>query len=316
VNTNLGGILLAAVVTAFVGLLVGEFYQTTPWLADKLMRCSVRLRYTDNPERAKVRREELIALLADLPTLFKLPTASAFLLRALFYRLANRRSHARREPREIRRSLGLGVRFRIALAKAVLVVVCVGAVFGMEFVLAISRSSDNSFSTILPFALMAGILAAIESVIQSSKFPHGLIGGIMYTVFVVILDAVYLRFDLENALTALFGGTAFGVVTALTRALICKFKYVGAIIGVINPAGVALVDLAVSLSQDGASWVANAVGYSGVGIAVGALTGFAAARMRMSDVASIPAVLADSSSGPDAVNPELSIQIGKPTRQE
>ncbi|MGH3718938.1 MAG: hypothetical protein ACRDRI_08890 [Pseudonocardiaceae bacterium] len=45
-----------------------ESYPTTPWLADKLMRWSVRLRYTDNPERATVRGEELISLLEDLPT--------------------------------------------------------------------------------------------------------------------------------------------------------------------------------------------------------------------------------------------------------
>jgi hypothetical protein len=92
---NLGQVLLTAVVTAVVGLFVMESYQTTPWLADKLMRWSVRLRYTDNPERVTVRGEELISLLEDLPTLFKLPTAAAFLLRALAYRLASCRSHAR-----------------------------------------------------------------------------------------------------------------------------------------------------------------------------------------------------------------------------
>jgi hypothetical protein len=95
VSINLGQALLTAVVTAVVSLLVMESYQTTAWLAGKLMRWSVRLRYTDNPERATVREEELLGLLEDLPTLFKLPTAGGFLLRALAYRLVNHRSHAR-----------------------------------------------------------------------------------------------------------------------------------------------------------------------------------------------------------------------------
>jgi hypothetical protein len=138
VSTDLGKVIFLAVVTAVVGLLVMESYQTTPWLADRVIKWSVRLRYADSPERAQVRGEELIALLGDLPTLFKLPTAGAFLLRALVYRLANRRSPARRKPRAVQRFLG--VRFRIALARSVLVVVCVGAVFGMEAVYAVNAA--------------------------------------------------------------------------------------------------------------------------------------------------------------------------------
>ncbi|MDQ3765640.1 MAG: hypothetical protein M3460_30775 [Actinomycetota bacterium] len=80
-----GAVILTAAVTAVVTLLVVESYQTTPWLADKLMQWSVRLRYSDNPERAKVRGEELISLLGDLPTLFKFPTAGWFFLRAFAY---------------------------------------------------------------------------------------------------------------------------------------------------------------------------------------------------------------------------------------
>jgi hypothetical protein len=92
VSTDLGTVLL----TAVAALLVTESYQTTPWLADKFMRWSVRLRYTDNPERATVREEELLGLLEDLPALFKLPIAVGFLVRAFAYRLTDRRSRARR----------------------------------------------------------------------------------------------------------------------------------------------------------------------------------------------------------------------------
>jgi hypothetical protein len=95
VSTHLKQVLLTAVVTAVAGLFVTEFYQTTPWLANKFMRWSVRLRYTNNPERATVREEELLGLLEDLPTLFKLPTAVVFLVRAFAYRLIDRRNRAR-----------------------------------------------------------------------------------------------------------------------------------------------------------------------------------------------------------------------------
>lgn len=85
-------VILSAVVTAVVGVLVMEFYQTTSWLADKLMKWSVRVRYADNPHRAKVRGEELIGLLEDLPTLFKFPTAGWFFLHALAHRFGRGRS--------------------------------------------------------------------------------------------------------------------------------------------------------------------------------------------------------------------------------
>lgn len=81
-----GAVILSAFVTAVVSVLVVESYQTTPWLADKLMQWSVCVRYADNPQRAKVRGEELSGLLEDLPTLFKFPTAVWFFLRALAYR--------------------------------------------------------------------------------------------------------------------------------------------------------------------------------------------------------------------------------------
>lgn len=178
-SIHLEQVLLTAVVTAAVGLLVMESYQTTPWLADKLMRWSVRLRYTDNPERATVRREELISLLEDLPTLFKLPTAGGFLLRALASRLAHRRNHARREPRASQRSLG--ARFRIALVKAGLVAVCTGTVFGLEYTLVANVAFarfDLDLSGILLFSLGTGVLAAIESAARPPRFYHGLTGGI------------------------------------------------------------------------------------------------------------------------------------------
>lgn len=81
-----GAAILSTLLTAVVGMLVMESYQTTPWLADKLMQWSVRLRYADNPQRAKVRGEELSSLLEELPTLFKFPTAGWFFIRALAYR--------------------------------------------------------------------------------------------------------------------------------------------------------------------------------------------------------------------------------------
>lgn len=116
-STHLKEVLLTAVLTAVVGLSVTESYQTTPWLADKFIRWSVRLRYTDNPKRATVREEELLGFLEDLPTLFKLPVALGFLVRAFAYRLTDRRSCARR--------------IGIALNKAGLIFVC--TIAGLPF---------------------------------------------------------------------------------------------------------------------------------------------------------------------------------------
>lgn len=97
-NADLGRVLVAAVITASVSVLVMESFKATSWLADELIRWSVRVRYAADPKRAAVRREELLSLREDLPSLFKLPTAVVFLLCALAYRLANFRSHTTREP--------------------------------------------------------------------------------------------------------------------------------------------------------------------------------------------------------------------------
>lgn len=307
-STDLGRVILLAVVTAVVSLLVMESYQTTPWLAHRLMQWSVRLRYTDNPARAKVRGEELTALLGDLPTLFKLPTAGAFLLRALAYRLAHRRRPARREPRAVRRSLG--VRFRTALVKAGLVVICVGGVIGIEILfgigikIAFGDVVGIAFGRLVLFALSVGVWVAIESAVRPPRFPHGLFGGIACFCSVLYVGPG------EASLTALFSGVAFGVATRLTCALVGKFKDVGVIIGVlVNIAGVAssmLADLFAELP----------VVFSGLGLAAGVLAGFVTAVIRRSDPVPTPAVLVDSLSGSDAVNPEPPITIGEPSRHE
>ena len=77
-STDPGRVLLAAVVTSVVTLLVTESYQTTPWLANKFMRWSVRLRYPDNLQRATVRQEELTSLLAACPRCSSYPLRPGF----------------------------------------------------------------------------------------------------------------------------------------------------------------------------------------------------------------------------------------------
>jgi hypothetical protein len=282
VSTDLGKVLLTAVVTAVVGLLVTESYQSTPWLADKCMRWSVLLRYTDNPERAMVRGEELTSLLADLPTLFKLPTAAGFLLRALAYRAAHRRTHARRQPRPIQHSRG--ARFRIALAKAVLVILCTGTVFGVEVSIVFA---PTKFLALSAYGLTAGIVVASE-VVARSRFRPGFIGSIMCTLAVLATCPTFVSHDLTTALSrALFGdgivvallsGTAFWLAAALVGALTGKSRYVGFVLGsLVNIMCFALPMFANSLSQP---WLWFAVGISGLGIAVGAMAGFAAAVER------------------------------------
>lgn len=104
-GTDLGQAVLIAVLTVVASLIVTESYQTTPWLANKLMRWSVHFRYTNNPERAMIREEELIGLLGEMPTLLKLPVAGGFFLRALAYHLITRitgKHRARAETHSMR----------------------------------------------------------------------------------------------------------------------------------------------------------------------------------------------------------------------
>ena len=279
-NTDLGELLLPAVIAAVVSVVVMESYQTTPWLADKLMRWSVRLRYADNPERAKVRGEELIGLLEDLPTLFKLPTAGGFVLRALAYRLANHRSHPRRQPRAVQHSLG--TRFRIALFEASLVVVCTGTVIWTELVLVdyMLYVYTDSILTIT-WSLMVGIAAASEVAARPFKVPHGLVGGIIYTFSVSAFATVYSMPSFFVGLTALLSGTTFGVASSVTYVLVRKFrhrkfKHIGVIVGtLINIAGVILLVFAIlGISNSDVLW------FSGVGFASGAVAGFAVAVAR------------------------------------
>jgi hypothetical protein len=268
VSILLGQVLPAvvtAVVTAVVSLLVMESYQTTPWLAEKLMRWSVRLSYVDNPERAQIREEELIGLLDDLPTLFKPILAGWFLLRAFAYRLANRRSHATREPL-VRRSLSAS--FRIALVRAGAVVVGTGTVFGLEVRLV---DTATYFNEILLVSLGVGVLAAIESVARSSRFYPGFIGGTTGSLLILALNARSPGLT-EIAISLPFFCLAFGVATALGGASTRTRNYFGVIIGALmNIGGIALAEL---LPSPTGSLIVQIAGVSALGLAIGVLAGF------------------------------------------
>lgn len=70
--------ILAIVISVILGLAVNECSAVSPWAADKVVRWSARLRYSD-PKRAELRSEELSALIKDRPgNLFKLITALCF----------------------------------------------------------------------------------------------------------------------------------------------------------------------------------------------------------------------------------------------
>ena len=56
----------AVVLSIALGLFVNEFCEVSPWLADKLVRRSARLRYED-PARSEERAEELAAYIKDRP---------------------------------------------------------------------------------------------------------------------------------------------------------------------------------------------------------------------------------------------------------
>ncbi|MGH3774101.1 MAG: hypothetical protein ACRDRW_22365 [Pseudonocardiaceae bacterium] len=271
-SIHLGQVLLTAVVTAVVSLLVMESYQTTPWLAAKLMRWSVRLRYADNPERATVRGEELISLLGDLPTLFKLPTAGGFLFCALAYRLVHRRGQVKREPRTGQRSLG--ARFRIALVKAILVFGCTSTVLWIEFfvLFVIVASPGESLIVCSVCGILGGISAASEVVSRLPRLRPGLIGGIICMLSIFVLRFVTAGAPRAIAAEDIFSGAVFGLAIALVVVLVGKFKHVGVVLGVlVHFSGATLIILSRLLSES----VAFGVFFIGLGFMAGSLAGFA-----------------------------------------
>jgi hypothetical protein len=72
--------LTAAIAAGVISaLIVSEFTDACPWLADKLVRWSARRRYPSNPARAEARAEELAAVIRARPgRMLKLFTAVAF----------------------------------------------------------------------------------------------------------------------------------------------------------------------------------------------------------------------------------------------
>jgi RNA polymerase sigma factor (sigma-70 family) len=85
----IAGILLGIV----AGLLANEFCELSPWCARKLVRWSAFRRYAD-PDRAKMRAEELTSVINDRPgNLFKLITAVSFASAAVI--VGTRRAVAR-----------------------------------------------------------------------------------------------------------------------------------------------------------------------------------------------------------------------------
>ncbi|HLM89533.1 MAG TPA: hypothetical protein VK284_10990 [Streptosporangiaceae bacterium] len=69
----------ALIFSIVLGLFVNECCEVSPWLADKLVRRSARLRYED-PARSEERAEELAAYIKDRPgKIFKLLSALHFL---------------------------------------------------------------------------------------------------------------------------------------------------------------------------------------------------------------------------------------------
>ena len=70
-------------VSVVVGLLVNEACDVSPWCAHHMVRWSVQLRYA-NPERRRIRCDELVALIDERPgKLLKLGTGLGFLAAAL-----------------------------------------------------------------------------------------------------------------------------------------------------------------------------------------------------------------------------------------
>jgi hypothetical protein len=136
------------------------------------------------------------------------------------------------------------------VAKAALVILCTGPVFGVELVIVASAVGyarmDLPTTLILgALALTAGMVAASEAAAQLSRFRPGLIGGIMCTLSVFATVTIFGRASEISLLGApLISGTTFGLTAVSVGALTGKFRSVGLITGtLVNLAGCVLAVL-------------------------------------------------------------------------
>lgn len=224
--------LFKAVITAVITLVVLEHYEATPWLARKLMRWSVRLRYTD-PERISVRQEELAALLEDVPKIGKLLTALGFFLTALTYRLTHPRHHrTRKQDQPIQQSTA--IRTGTTLVRAGSAALITVILFGLEIGVAIFFMESNPSINVallegLILALSAGSATAIEVLIWP-KFPTGLIGGAISGVALSTLIYANSITSFPGTLISGIGIAAgLGGATALTAAFTAQHRLNGSI---------------------------------------------------------------------------------------
>jgi hypothetical protein len=87
-------VIVAVTLGVVASLIANEFCDVSPWLSEKIIRWSARLRYSRDPERAAVRSEELAALLEERPgNLFKVFTAVGFAAVALVQKAEQRVFH-------------------------------------------------------------------------------------------------------------------------------------------------------------------------------------------------------------------------------
>lgn len=244
--------LFKAVITAVITLVVLEYYEATPWLARKLMRWSVRLRYTD-PERISVRQEELAALLEDVPKIGKLLTALGFFLTALTYRLTHPRHHrTRKQDQPLRRSLA--IRTGTALVRAGSAMLTIVILFGLEvgavmFFTEPPSSIDEALLGGLLLALPPGLATAIEVLIWP-KLPTGLIGSAISGITLFTLICINSSTPFLATLVAGIGITAgVGGATALTATFTARHRSNGSIFSG-GLSSIFLVILTVFMSTD------------------------------------------------------------------
>lgn len=227
---------------AFAGFVAGlfamEYFDITGWLAHKLVRWSVRLRYRE-PERLAAREEELAALINDLPRLFRLPTAIGFASTAVVCSLMRHR-RARREtyPR-----LSPGERAVAALRGPGLVLAPALVLFGLEFAVAASLISGFGVSSLavaalagLVMGLAAGLLAVVE-VLAAPRLAAGLASGLTLGLLITLGGHSAAGFVCGLCL-----GTGFGLGIAFAAGSTVRFS--SRIIGIALPGLLSLIFIA------------------------------------------------------------------------
>ncbi|MGH3871812.1 MAG: hypothetical protein ACRDSR_09930 [Pseudonocardiaceae bacterium] len=190
------------VVAVVLGLVISEFSELSPWLAQKLIHWAARVRY---PTRV----EELSALIAERPgRLFKLVTASVFACAALTYRVTHRKTVPVHSV-----TSRFWIRFGSALAAGALLI----GEYQLAFAIFDHVNGHSGASMGLFYIISAGTIAAFATAAEflvPSRLPAGWATAVVSSALFLTYDVVTMPYSEVNVEFLITAGGIAGVAGA------------------------------------------------------------------------------------------------------